>query len=52
VTLGETLALTRSNPDYYALALGNSMLGGAFYSTIVMKSRDRGRFNLLIPVPV
>ncbi len=38
VMLGETLALTRSNPDYYALELGNSVLGGAFYSTRL--SRD------------
>ena len=33
VTLAETLGLTRSSPDYYALELGNSVLGGAFYST-------------------
>jgi zinc protease len=33
VTLAETLALNRSNPDYYALQLGNHVLGGAFYST-------------------
>ena len=33
VTLAETLGLTRANPDYYALELGNSVLGGAFYST-------------------
>jgi zinc protease len=33
VTLAETLGLTRSNPDYYALELGNNVLGGAFYST-------------------
>jgi zinc protease len=33
VTLSETLALTRSNPDYYALELGNHVLGGAFYAT-------------------
>jgi zinc protease len=33
VTLAETLGLTRSNPDYYALQLGNHVLGGAFYST-------------------
>jgi zinc protease len=33
VTLAETLGLTRSNPDYYALELGNQVLGGAFYST-------------------
>jgi len=33
VTLAETLGLTRSHPDYYALELGNHVLGGAFYST-------------------
>ena len=33
VTLAETLGLTRSDPDYYALELGNSVLGGAFYAT-------------------
>ncbi|HUX59746.1 MAG TPA: pitrilysin family protein, partial [Ignavibacteriaceae bacterium] len=33
VTLAQTLALTRSNPDYYALELGNHVLGGAFYAT-------------------
>lgn len=29
----ETLGLKRSNPDYYALQLGNHVLGGGFYST-------------------
>ncbi|HTW38445.1 MAG TPA: pitrilysin family protein [Steroidobacteraceae bacterium] len=33
VTLAQTLDLTRSNPDYYALNLGNAVLGGGFYST-------------------
>ena len=33
VTLAENLGLTRSHPDYYALELGNSVLGGGFYST-------------------
>ncbi|HEX7938717.1 MAG TPA: pitrilysin family protein, partial [Gemmatimonadaceae bacterium] len=33
VTLAQTLGLTRSSPDYYALELGNTVLGGAFYST-------------------
>ncbi|MGH2361834.1 MAG: M16 family metallopeptidase [bacterium] len=38
VTLAETLHLTRFNPDYYALQLGNTVLGGAFYSSRL--SRD------------
>ena len=33
VTLAETLQLTRSNPEYYALQLGNHVLGGGFYAT-------------------
>jgi zinc protease len=33
VTLAETLGLNRLHPDYYALELGNHVLGGAFYST-------------------
>jgi len=33
VTLGETLAVTRTNADYYALELGNHVLGGGFYAT-------------------
>jgi zinc protease len=33
VILAENLALTRADPDYYALALGNAVLGGGFYST-------------------
>jgi zinc protease len=33
VTLAETLQLTRENPDFYSLQLGNHILGGAFYAT-------------------
>jgi zinc protease len=33
VTLAETVGLKRSDPDYYALQLGNHVLGGAFYAT-------------------
>lgn len=33
VYLSEELGIKRSNPDYYALQLGNHVLGGAFYAT-------------------
>ncbi|HWH68574.1 MAG TPA: insulinase family protein [Candidatus Sulfotelmatobacter sp.] len=33
VSLAQTLALVRTNADYYALQLGNHVLGGAFYAT-------------------
>ena len=33
ITLAETLQLTRTNADYYALQLGNHVLGGGFYAT-------------------
>jgi zinc protease len=33
VLLAQNLALTRSDPDYYALELGSAVLGGGFYST-------------------
>jgi zinc protease len=33
VMLAETVAMTRSTPDYYALRLGDHVLGGGFYAT-------------------
>ncbi len=33
VLLAQNLNLTRSDPDFYALELGNALLGGGFYST-------------------
>lgn len=33
VTLAETIGITRSEPDYYKLQLGNHVLSGAFYAT-------------------
>jgi len=33
VTLAQTLGLTRSNQDYYALQLGSQILGGGFYAS-------------------
>jgi zinc protease len=33
VILAETVAMNRSNPDYYALKLGDHVLGGGFYAT-------------------
>jgi zinc protease len=33
VVMAQTLRLKRTDPDYYALELGNNVLGGAFYAT-------------------
>jgi zinc protease len=33
VTLAQTLGLRRADPEYYALELGNHVLGGGFYAT-------------------
>jgi zinc protease len=33
VSLGEVVEMNRFNPDYYALELGNNVLGGGFYAT-------------------
>lgn len=33
VIMAQTLSMTRTDPDYYALELGNKVLGGAFYAT-------------------
>ncbi len=38
VTVAETLGLTRLDPDFYALRLGNTVLGGSFYASRL--SRD------------
>jgi zinc protease len=37
VYLAESTGLKRSDPDYYALELGNHVLGGAFYATRLYK---------------
>jgi zinc protease len=33
VIVGQVLGLTRTDPDYYAIQLGDAVLGGGFYST-------------------
>ncbi|HEX4388576.1 MAG TPA: pitrilysin family protein [Steroidobacteraceae bacterium] len=33
VIMAQTLSLTRADPDYYPLQLGNAVLGGSFYAT-------------------
>jgi len=43
VILAENLKITRSNPDYYALQLGNHVLGGAFYATRLYKDLRENR---------
>ncbi len=43
VTLAETLTMNRFNPDYYALELGNHVLGGGFYATRYYRDlREKG----------
>jgi zinc protease len=43
VTLAETLGLNRFNSDYYALELGNHVLGGGFYATRFYRDlREKG----------
>ena len=43
VTLAHTLAITRTNADYYALQLGNHVLGGGFYATRLYRDlREKG----------
>lgn len=42
VQLAETIGLTRADPDYYALQLGNHVLSGAFYATRLYRNlRER-----------
>jgi zinc protease len=43
ITLAHTLAITRTNADYYALQLGNHVLGGGFYATRLYRDlREKG----------
>lgn len=44
VSLGHTLAVTRTNADYYALNLGDHVLGGAFYASRLYRDlrKDNG----------
>jgi len=43
VTLAEVLGINRFNPDYYALELGNHVLGGGFYATRFYRDlREKG----------
>jgi zinc protease len=43
VDLGEALQLNRFDPDYYALELGNHVLGGGFYATRLYRDlRENG----------
>lgn len=43
VTLAQTLQLTRTNDDYYALQLGNHVLGGGFYASRLYRDlREKG----------
>jgi zinc protease len=46
VVLAEMLGLNRFNPDYYALRLGNFVLGGGFYATRLY--RDLRKENGLV----
>ena len=46
VTLQEIIGVNRGDPDYDALVLGNSILGGAFYATRF--SRDLRKENGLV----
>ncbi len=51
VNLAETLGLTRSNPDYYALVLGNHVLGGGFYATrLYQQLREETGFVYFVEV--
>ncbi|HSY20152.1 MAG TPA: pitrilysin family protein [Candidatus Acidoferrales bacterium] len=43
ITLAHTMAITRTNADYYALQLGNHVLGGGFYATRLYRDlREKG----------
>ena len=51
VIMAETLGFTRSDPDYYALNLGNHVLSGGFYATRLYRDL-RERTGLVYHVAV
>jgi zinc protease len=53
VFLAQTLGLTRANPDYYALNLGNHVLGGGFYATRLYRDlREKNGLVYFVSVTV
>jgi zinc protease len=53
VFLAQTLGLNRANPDYYALNLGNHVLGGGFYATRLYRDlREKNGLVYFVSVAV